>query len=417
MRCPTLAELPPPPPGKTGWPWTEESPAFPAAPPTGAAWPKIGIVTPVFGAGATGPETYARYLWENFRDDPQIEFHLVAPELSGEHPRWHASGRGTSSLDLYRRIATTALRTARELGAPDQRILLHVNNPHLHASLLGYEGPLWGQVNDYENADLWRRAGETIRRAGLRRFASLWRRRVLEKKFVARQDLSLCNSAYTREKILAEYHPSHPERVITVPKAVDVALFTRPAALSADPMSRPTGSRRFVYVGSDIVRKGLDVLLRAVASLPADLDWHLTVVGATRGQCEQAFPDLRAQCSNPRILFAGKLEKEPLRQTLWHSHVFVLPSRAEALGVALLEALAAGLPVVATQVGGIPEIVSDPAAGILVSPDDPAALAAALARIKPWPDGTLPPAVEKILVFYSTQTMIARLRALYLEIG
>jgi glycosyltransferase involved in cell wall biosynthesis len=378
---------------------------------------RVIFVTPVFGAGATGPETYARYLWDNFGNDPQIEFHVVAPELPGTHPRWHASGRGTGSLDLYRRNADTALRLAHQLGASGQRALMHVKNSHLHVSLLSYDGPLWGQINDYENADLWHRAKETIRRAGLRRFASLWRRRRLEKKFVARQELSLCNSAFTRETILAEYHPSHPERVITLPKAVDVAFFTRPGALAADPLNRPLASRRFVYVGSDIVRKGLDVLLQAVHGLPPGLDWHLTIVGATREQCDHAFPDLCTQSRNPRILFAGKLEKELLRQTLWHSHVFVLPSRAEALGVALLEALAAGLPVVASNVGGIPEIVSDPAAGLLVSPKDPMALAGALLKIESWPLGVLPPAVEKILVSYSTQTMIARLRARYLGVG
>jgi glycosyltransferase involved in cell wall biosynthesis len=375
---------------------------------------QVIFVSPVFGMGETGPETYARYLWENFCNDPQIEFHLVAPELPGTHSRWHASGRGTGSLDLYRRNAATALRVAGELGAPTKPVILHVNNSNLHASLLAYPGPLWGQINDYENADLWRRAGETIRRAGWRRFAALWRRRRLERKFVARQEYSLCNSAFTREKILAEYHPLRPERVITLPKAVDVKFFARPAVMPADPLNRPVSARRLVYVGSDIVRKGLDVLLRAVESLPAKLDWHLTVVGATREQSEAAFPALRDPIHDARALFAGKLEKEQLRRVLWHSHVFVLPSRAEALGVALLEALAAGLPVVATKVGGIPEIVSDPAAGILVSPNDPMTLAHALAQIEPWPDGSPPAAVEKILESFSTQTMIARLRALYL---
>jgi glycosyltransferase involved in cell wall biosynthesis len=375
----------------------------------------VVFVTPVFGAGETGPETYTRYLWESFQNDSQIEFHLVAADFPNPHPRWHASGRGTSSLDLYRRVAATALQVAREINSAGQPVLLHVNNSHLHTSLLGYEGPLWGQINDYENADLWHRAGETIRRAGWRRFASLWRRRRLEQKFISRQELSLCNSVFTREKILAEYHPGHPERVITLSKAVDVGFFSRPAQLPDDPANRPVAARRFVYVGSDIVRKGLDVLLRAVENLPGNLEWHLTVVGATREQAERAFPDLKARCANPRILFAGKVEKEQLRRLLWQSHVFVLPSRAEALGVALLEALAAGLPVVATQVGGIPEIVSDPAAGILVPADNPAALGKALAQIQPWPNGGLPLAVTKILESYSTQTMIARLRELYLR--
>jgi len=378
---------------------------------------QVIFVTPVFGEGDTGPETYARYLWENFQNDPQIEFHLVAPDFPGLHPRWHASGRGTGSLDLYRRTASTALQVARKIKTTDQPVLMHVNNTHLHASLLAYEGTLWGQINDYENADLWHRAGETIRRAGWRRFASLWRRRRLEQKFIIRQELSLCNSVFTREKILAEYRPRHPDRVITLPKAVDVEFYSRPAALTADPLGRPMGARRFVFVGSDIVRKGLDVLLRATESLPADFDWHLTVVGATREQAERAFPGLPTQSGNSRILFAGKVEKEKLRQLLWHSDVFVLPSRAEALGVALLEALAAGLPVVATKVGGIPEIVTDPAAGILIPPDDPEALARAMVQIQPWPQVARPHAVTKILESYSTKTMITRLRILYLRAG
>jgi glycosyltransferase involved in cell wall biosynthesis len=225
----------------------------------------------------------------------------------------------------------------------------------------------------------------------------------------------LCNSAFTHEKILTEYHPSHPERVITLPKAVDVGFFSRPAIAHNRPALDQPAVRRFVYVGSDIVRKGLDVLLQALNCLPAELNWHLTIVGATREQSERAFPRLKIPTDHPRILFAGKLEKLQLRQLLWDSHVFVLPSRAEALGVALLEALAAGLPVVATRVGGIPEIISDPAAGMLVPADEPQALANAMAQIQPWPQGTIPSAATKILESYSTQTMITRLRELYLR--
>jgi glycosyltransferase involved in cell wall biosynthesis len=376
---------------------------------------RVVFATTVFGHGSNGPETYARYLWEAFGEDPEIEFHLVAPEFPGAHPRWHPSGRGVNSLDLYRRVAQTALQTARSVGAAGAKTLLHVNNSNLHSSLLAYAGPLWGQVNDYENADWWRRAGETIRRAGWRRFMALGRRRWLESRLLMRQDLSLCNSEFTRQKILAEYRILHPERVITLHKAVDLDYFRRPAQRPDDPLRRPASARRFVFVGSDIIRKGLDVLLQAVAMLPADFDWHLAVVGATRAEVAAAFPALPLASFDARVGFAGTREKEELRRILWGSDVFVLPSRAEAFGVALLEALAAGLPVVAANVGGIPEIVQNPAAGILVAPDDPAALAQALRETQPWPPGPPPPAVRKILEYFSTRAMIARLRELYLR--
>jgi glycosyltransferase involved in cell wall biosynthesis len=376
---------------------------------------RVVFATTVFGHGANGPETYARYLWDAFKDDPQIEFHLVAPELPDTHPRWHPAGRGANSLDLYRRVAQTALQTARQLGASGNQPLLHVNNSNLHSSLLAYDGRLWGQVNDYENADWWRRAGETVRRAGWRRFFALGHRRWLERRFLARQDLSLCNSEFTRQKILAEYHPPHPERVITLHKAVDLDYFRRPAQLPADPLLRPAAARRFIFVGSDIIRKGLDVLLQAVAKLPTDFDWHLTVVGATRREVAATFPALSLTPLDKRICFAGSKEKDELRRILWASEVFVLPSRAEAFGVALLEALAAGLPVVATNVGGIPEIVQNSSAGILIAPGDPAALAQTLLEMRPWLPGPTPVEVGNTLEYFSTRAMIARLRELYLQ--
>ena len=51
MHCPTLAELPPPPEGKTGWPWTVETPRLPPARPDGSPWPRISIVTPSYNQG------------------------------------------------------------------------------------------------------------------------------------------------------------------------------------------------------------------------------------------------------------------------------------------------------------------------------------------------------------------------------
>lgn len=73
-------------------------------------------------------------------------------------------------------------------------------------------------------------------------------------------------------------------------------------------------------------------------------------------------------------------------ELLRESHVFVLPSLAEGLGLVLLEAMAAGLPVVATKVGGIPEVVVDGVTGRLVPPGDAAALAAAVREVLDNPD-------------------------------
>lgn len=111
---------------------------------------------------------------------------------------------------------------------------------------------------------------------------------------------------------------------------------------------------------------------RAAAARP---DWHFVLVGS--GRDEQMLRVAAAGLSN--LEFAGEVENV----ADWFAvfDVFVYPSLHEGLGSSLLDAMAFGLPIVATRVGGIPEIVEDGVNGLLIEPEDPEALEHAIARL------------------------------------
>jgi glycosyltransferase involved in cell wall biosynthesis len=371
---------------------------------------KVIFITTSWGKGGTGPEIYARYLWEAFRDDPEIEFHLVATGSGSDHPRLHLIPAPQDSLALYRAVAERGLALARSLGPSG---ILHVNSSNLHSCLLHSPWPVWGQINDYENTTVFSQAFKIIKTYGVRRWVALLRRWWLERQFVNEQALTLCNSQFTQQNILAAYKPKYPERLRVLYKAVDTSQFERPAVLPANPHQVVDSRPVVLYVGSDFRRKGLDDLINALPLIKNPL--HLSIAGVTEQQFVKEFPELGPTLNNTihTIQFHGQTPREITKALFWHAHFFCLPSRSEALGVAILEALAAGLPCVATSVGGIPEIAQQLGGCILVPSDSPPKLAAAINQAMEHPS-----VVSKSVLStspFTVSAMTQSLRSLYLK--
>ena len=151
---------------------------------------------------------------------------------------------------------------------------------------------------------------------------------------------------------------------------VEVAVPGVDPAPPAEPS--PTG-HRLLCVASVTPRKGQDLLVTALQEHLADLRWQCTFVGAL----SRPVPH-----TSPGIHFAGPRTGADLDASYADADLFVLPSRAETYGMVVTEALARGLPVLATEVGGVPEalglVPGGSRPGALIPPGDPVALAGAL---------------------------------------
>lgn len=137
------------------------------------------------------------------------------------------------------------------------------------------------------------------------------------------------------------------------------------------------------HLGTLRREKGQDLLLRALTHL-ADLDSILLLVGD--GPEESTLKRLADDLGiADRVHWHGReLDAASILDAI---DIFAFPSRSEGLGIAILEAMARGLPVVAAETGGLPEIIRNGTTGLLVPPDDPIALAAAIRQL--WADAGL----------------------------
>jgi glycosyltransferase involved in cell wall biosynthesis len=343
------------------------------------------FLTPTFGAVNNGPAIYAKYLWETFLDSDEIEFHLVAPRLPYSHERLHASGEFRNSRKQYEMMQRKSLSVAQAFPCS---AIIHGNTAHTMSLLQKYDGPTIAQVNDYDAANIFQHPVQTVSKYGLRRFLSLAWRHQMEKratKFVTR---IVCNSQFTLSQIKNAYSSLRADQTVVIYKAVELSDFQE---FSETAMSFPKpliGTRRILFVGSNWYRKGLDIAIRALAELGEEFeDVTLIVAGAKRQVADHRIAELPKQLNvEERVQFLGAVDRQQLPLLFRACDLFTLPSRQEALGVAILEALATGMPVVATSVGGIPEILQNSQHSALIPPESPSMLAQKIREILGHPE-------------------------------
>ncbi|SEO34992.1 Glycosyltransferase involved in cell wall bisynthesis [Salinihabitans flavidus] len=189
---------------------------------------------------------------------------------------------------------------------------------------------------------------------------------------IARARFVACISHFARSQAMVFSDQAHWRKLHIVHCGVEPERYAGQAG---------GAGRNLVFVGRLAAVKGIAVLLEALATLrESHPDLHLTLIGDGP---ERVALEGRARQLGVKgcVTFAGYRSQDEVAGTLRGSDLLVLPSFAEGVPVVLMEAMAAGLPVVATQVAGVSELVEDGVSGRLVPPGDAGALADAIDTI------------------------------------
>jgi glycosyltransferase involved in cell wall biosynthesis len=154
-----------------------------------------------------------------------------------------------------------------------------------------------------------------------------------------------------------------------------------PNGVNPNEFDRGAQAGYILAAGRLVEQKGLDTLLRAYAAACPELGGRRLVLAGDGPERERLEGLADSLGLDGNVSFLGSVGRERVAELLSGADLFAFPSRYEAFGVALLEAMAAGVPVVAAHAGGIPEFAVDGENALLVPPDDEPALARALTRL------------------------------------
>jgi len=198
--------------------------------------------------------------------------------------------------------------------------------------------------------------------------------RAVERRYLATVDGVVCNST-TTESVVTDLGVASGSTVVAPPAGDRFDPDIDHERIDARAREGPL---QLLFVGNIERRKGLDTLVKGLAA--ADAEAELTVVG--RPVDERHADSVRAQVRDTglgeRVTFTGRLPDDELAATLEASHVLTVPSRYEGFGIVYLEGMRFGLPAVASRAGGASDVVTDGETGVLVDPDDSAAVAGAI---------------------------------------
>ena len=193
--------------------------------------------------------------------------------------------------------------------------------------------------------------------------------RQVERRYLQTVDAFIFNSAATRDQVRHLVGPARPHCVAR-PAGSRLGVLSAPRLIAE--RSRRSGPLELLFVGNLSPVKGLPALLVGLASLPREM-WRLTLVGdmaADRSGLRRADRVITEHGLEKQVVFRGRLDGARLKAVYSRSHVFAMPFAHESFGIAALEAMGFGLPVIGSSAGGIAEFVRHGENGFRVAPGD-----------------------------------------------
>ena len=305
------------------------------------------------------PDVYSRKFWDRYlRVFSAVRLIARVREIEVPQPSWkRVDGEGVTVIPLpyyvgplqYWRVRKHVQAVLKEALSSSEAVLLRIPSEIANnaSAVLEQTGKPYGVEVVSDPADAFAH--------GLKR--------LFRGRFVRHQRSQCSNSAlalYVQPGLAKSYPSRHS--VICSDAELGPAWFEPPAV-------RPQG-RQILCIGSmENDHKGIDILLKALRGV----DCALTIVGDGRLR-----PHYERQAAGLNVRFTGSIPPEQVRDELDRTNLFVLPSRTEGMPRALLEAMARGLPCLATSVGGIPNLL-DPED--VVRPGDRRALAKQISAV------------------------------------
>ncbi len=303
----------------------------------------------------------------------------------GKQACLRAEGRMTEHRRIARRIPLSPqisqrswVNTVLSLYEEDSRKYGHPDLVQAHSSMWG--GLAAAMIREKHGTPyvVTEHRGRFTGQAGSGHLVLPWHLPLLQKAFSKAAHIVTVSRAVGRG--IVDLYPAASGKMSVIPNMTDTSFFGLPADAATGYKKGETGTPfRFICVASLEELKGVQILTEALAILRSRGYGGSSLLiagdGPLRGELER-----RCREKSLPVRFAGQLDREALRQRLHESDALILPSLFEAFGIVLIEAMACGLPVVATRSGGPGEIVQADS-GLLTPPGDATAMADAMEQM------------------------------------